>query len=51
MVVRHKLPARGREAHQFLMHCLMDQIETGVAAAALNEGWRTPIPYPRACSA
>jgi D-sedoheptulose 7-phosphate isomerase len=33
LIVKHKDTARAQEGHQFLMHCLMDQIETGVAAA------------------
>jgi D-sedoheptulose 7-phosphate isomerase len=32
IVVSHPDTARVQEAHQFLMHCLMDQIEAGVAA-------------------
>ncbi|MBV9761210.1 MAG: SIS domain-containing protein [Acidobacteriaceae bacterium] len=32
IVVGHRDTARVQEAHQFLMHCLMDQIEAGVAA-------------------
>jgi len=35
LIVRHKNTARAQEGHQFLMHCLMDQIELGVAAAVL----------------
>lgn len=33
IVVKHNDTARAQEGHQFLMHCLMDQIEAGVAAA------------------
>ncbi|MBV9268589.1 MAG: SIS domain-containing protein [Acidobacteriaceae bacterium] len=32
IVIGHGDTARIQEAHQFLMHCLMDQIEAGVAA-------------------
>lgn len=35
IVVRHLDTARAQEGHQFLMHCLMDQIEAGIAATAL----------------
>lgn len=31
VVVSHQDTARIQEAHQFLMHCLMDQIEEGIA--------------------
>lgn len=34
LIVRHKDTARAQEGHQFLMHCLMDEIEAGIAAAA-----------------
>jgi D-sedoheptulose 7-phosphate isomerase len=37
LIVRHRDSARAQEGHQFLMHCLMDQIETGVAMAELKE--------------
>lgn len=33
IVVRHSDTARVQEGHQFLMHCLMDQIEAGLAMA------------------
>ena len=33
MVVKHSDTARAQEGHQFLMHCLMDQIEAGLTEA------------------
>jgi D-sedoheptulose 7-phosphate isomerase len=30
LVVKHENTARAQEAHQFLLHCLMDQIEAGL---------------------
>jgi D-sedoheptulose 7-phosphate isomerase len=35
MVVRHNDTARAQEGHQFLMHSLMDQIETGIKQRAV----------------
>lgn len=35
LIVKHTDTARVQEGHQFLMHCLMDHIEAGIAAAAL----------------
>jgi len=37
MVVRHNDTARVQEGHQFLMHSLMDQIETAVAEAGAKK--------------
>ncbi|MGP8243982.1 MAG: SIS domain-containing protein [Bryobacteraceae bacterium] len=37
LVVRHPKTARAQEAHQFLIHCLMDRVEAAIAPAVVSD--------------